>query len=79
VATFGQQHTAFKRQRDQQFSTVLKDHPWSPFEDKDEWELAHFLTKELTQTATDKYLKLLIVSVLIASEKVVVSDPNYWT
>ena len=36
--------------------------PWAPFKDEAEWELARFLIKEVSQTATDKFLKLSIVS-----------------
>jgi hypothetical protein len=35
---------------------------WAPFKDEDEWQLARFLITEVSQTAADKYLKLLIVS-----------------
>ena len=38
------------------------ENPWAPFNDEDEWELARFLIKEASQTATDKFLKLSIVS-----------------
>jgi hypothetical protein len=36
--------------------------PCAPFEDEDEWQLAKFLVQEVSQTATDKFLKLSIVS-----------------
>jgi hypothetical protein len=36
--------------------------PWAPFEDQDEWELAEWLMMNVGQNATDKYLKLPIVS-----------------
>lgn len=36
--------------------------PWAPFEDKDEWELAQWLLLNVGQNATDKFLKLPIVS-----------------
>ncbi|KAG2052203.1 hypothetical protein BDR06DRAFT_1057757 [Suillus hirtellus] len=32
--------------------------PWSPFEDKEEWDLAHWLVKNLGQTRTEEFLKL---------------------
>jgi hypothetical protein len=38
------------------------ENPWAPFNDEDEWELARFLLKEVSQTAADKFLKLPIVS-----------------
>jgi hypothetical protein len=40
----------------------LGEEPWAPFKTKGDWELAVFLIRELYQTATDKYLKLPIVS-----------------
>lgn len=40
----------------------LGEEPWAPFKTKGDWELAVFLIRELSQTATDKYLKLPIVS-----------------
>ncbi|KAG2340776.1 hypothetical protein BDR05DRAFT_1032465 [Suillus weaverae] len=38
------------------------EHPWSPFEDTEEWDLAQWLVKNLGQTRTDEFLKLPIVS-----------------
>jgi hypothetical protein len=38
--------------------------PHAPFLDADEWELASWLSKNVSQTATDAYLKLPIVSVI---------------
>ncbi|KAG1878582.1 hypothetical protein C8R48DRAFT_752658 [Suillus tomentosus] len=32
--------------------------PWSPFEDKEEWDLAHWLIKNLGQMRTEEFLKL---------------------
>jgi hypothetical protein len=60
--TFGAGCTAFERLREEQVSAGSANEPWTPFKDMEEWELAQFLTKELTQTAIDKYLKLPIVS-----------------
>ncbi|KAG1779091.1 hypothetical protein EV702DRAFT_1178629 [Suillus placidus] len=34
------------------------EHPWSPFEDTEEWDLAQWLIKNLGQTRTDEFLKL---------------------
>ncbi|KAI6026017.1 hypothetical protein EDC04DRAFT_2551937, partial [Pisolithus marmoratus] len=34
---------------------------WGPFHDKEEWELAHFLMKNIGQTKMDEFLKLDIV------------------
>lgn len=50
--------TAFEIMKDE----GLGETPWSPFSDEDEWELAQFLIKEVSQTAADKFLKLRIVS-----------------
>ena len=37
--------------------------PWAPFKDIDEWELSQWsMQRGLTQNATDKYLKLPIIS-----------------
>ena len=52
--------TAFEILKESQ--NGLGEKPWVPFKDKDEWELAQFLITEVSQTATDKYLKLPIVS-----------------
>jgi len=41
----------------------MKESVWSPFADRDEWELANWLMKNATQTAIDDFLKLNIVSV----------------
>jgi hypothetical protein len=32
--------------------------PWAPFADKDEWELARWLAKNVNQQATEEFLKL---------------------
>lgn len=49
-----------------------KDNPWAPFADKEEWELAHWLmTKGLTQSAVDDYLKLPIVSISPSHSRVI--------
>jgi hypothetical protein len=36
--------------------------PWAPFDDKDEWELARWLAKNVTQRATEEFLKMSGVS-----------------
>jgi hypothetical protein len=36
--------------------------PWMPFQDEEEWELAHWLMLNVGQNATDKFLRLPIVS-----------------
>lgn len=39
--------------------------PWAPFKDLEEWELSQWIMQSgLTQNATDKFLKLPIVSVI---------------
>lgn len=35
--------------------------PWAPYADMDEWELAHWLMKNVGQNETDKFLRLKIV------------------
>jgi hypothetical protein len=37
--------------------------PWAPFTDKDEWELARWLVKNVNQRATEEFLKMPGVSV----------------
>lgn len=43
--------------------------PWAPFTDQEEWELAQWLMLNVGQNATDKFLKLPIVSILYAASK----------
>ena len=38
--------------------------PWAPFADKDEWELARWLAKNVNQSATEEFLKMSGVSFL---------------
>jgi Plavaka transposase len=54
--------TAFETLEEFQNNAGLGENPWAPFEDEEEWELARFLIKEVSQKAADKYLKLPIVS-----------------
>jgi hypothetical protein len=54
--------TAFERLREEQTEAGLGSKPWAPFEDEEEWDLAQFLIKEVSQTAADQFLKLSIVS-----------------
>lgn len=54
--------TAFEQERAGQKAGESPDNCWAPFRDNDEWELAEWLTKETTQKARDKFLKLNIVS-----------------
>lgn len=59
-ATSGQSQSYFEKVRDEQ--KTRGEDPWAPFEDKDEWELAQWLIQNVGQNATDKFLKLPIVS-----------------
>ncbi|KAH9979616.1 hypothetical protein BJV74DRAFT_879411 [Russula compacta] len=54
----GESATAFETLREEQIAAGLGEKPWAPFEDEEEWELARWLIKEVSQTATDKFLKL---------------------
>lgn len=54
--------TTFETIKEDQKYARLAKKPWAPFEDNDEWQLAQFLIKEVSQTAANKYLKLSIVS-----------------
>lgn len=57
----GTSETLFERMRSEK--TKAGDSPWAPFEDEEEWQLAHWLvTSGLTQSSIEKYLKLPIVS-----------------
>lgn len=59
------------RQARSYFETVREeqrrngDDPWAPFKDEEEWELAQWLITNVGQNATDKYLKLPIVSAFL--------------
>ena len=55
--------SCFETVREEQKKTG--DNPWAPFADKEEWELAQWLITNVGQNATDKYLKLPIVSVFV--------------
>jgi hypothetical protein len=50
----------FEMVRDEQKKN--SDPPWAPFKDEEEWGLAQWLITNVGQNATDKYLKLPIVS-----------------
>jgi len=58
--TFGEGKTAFEKLQEEQMTEGLD--PWAPFENKEEWELAHWLMKNVGQTKADDFLKLPIVS-----------------
>lgn len=57
----GRAQSYFETVRDEQKKNG--DVPWAPFKDEEEWELAQWLITNVGQNATDKYLKLPIVSV----------------
>ncbi|KAJ7710900.1 hypothetical protein B0H17DRAFT_905740, partial [Mycena rosella] len=48
--------TVFEHMRADQHAAGVTPH--TPFSDEDEWELANWLSKNVSQTATDVYLKL---------------------
>lgn len=65
-STYGTAETFFETYR---FAKeAVKEHPWAPFADAEEWELAQWLmTSGLTKKAIEKFLKLKIVSSLCMS------------
>ena len=54
------QKTRFEKQREEE--KMNGKPPWEPFSSQDEWELARWLIDNVNQKATDKYLKLPMVS-----------------
>jgi len=42
---------------------AMMETPWTPFRDKEEWELSQWMMKRVNQTGIDEFLKLPIVSV----------------
>jgi hypothetical protein len=57
---YGRAETTFEDWRNKQMLTGASQ--WSPFKDKDEWELSQWLFKNAGQSAIDEYLKLPSVS-----------------
>ncbi|KAI6098415.1 hypothetical protein EV401DRAFT_2147553 [Pisolithus croceorrhizus] len=55
----GAQNTLFESM--EAVETAKKESMWAPFHTKGEWELAHFLMKNIGQTKMDEFLKLKIV------------------
>jgi hypothetical protein len=53
--------TDFEQIREGQVEMGLEANPWTPFKDEEEWNLAEWLTRHVTKTATDQFLKLPIV------------------
>jgi hypothetical protein len=62
---FGDAKTVFKEIFDDQ--KKKKESPWGPFADKDEWELARWLAKNVNQRATEEFLKMSGVSFIYFS------------
>ncbi|KAJ7662855.1 hypothetical protein B0H17DRAFT_1185009 [Mycena rosella] len=56
ATTIGEGETVFERMRAAQAAAGVAPH--TPFSDEDEWELANWLSKNVSQTVTDVYLKL---------------------
>ena len=52
--------TRFEKESEK--DSTAGEQPWKPFASKEEWELATWLINNVNQTATDKHLKLPIVS-----------------
>jgi hypothetical protein len=57
---YGEGQSQFAKWREAQNEAGLA--PWSPYDDLEEWELSEWLLLNVGQNATDKYLKLPIVS-----------------
>lgn len=57
---FGEGQSQFSQWREAQTKAGLE--PWAPFDDLEEWDLAQWLLLNAGQNATDKFLKLPIVS-----------------
>jgi len=52
----GEAKTAFEEIFEEQ--RAKGESPWAPFADKDEWELARWLAKNVNQRATEEFLKM---------------------
>ena len=59
---FGDGKTAFEQIFEEQ--RAKGESPWAPFADKDEWELARWLVKNVNQRAAEEFLKMPGVSVV---------------
>jgi len=53
---FGEAKTTFEEIFEEQ--RAKGESPWTPFADKDEWELARWLVKNANQRATEEFLKM---------------------
>jgi len=58
----GMGNTEFEEILQEQKNMGLEDNPEAPFMNREEWELAEWLTKRVNKAAIDEYLKLPIVS-----------------
>jgi hypothetical protein len=58
----GMGKTKFEEIREEQIQMGFENNPCAPFDDEEEWELARWLAKQVSQTATEEFLKLPIVS-----------------
>ena len=56
AAQLGEGTTVFEDIQERQ--EALHEHPMTPFANKDDWDLAKWLMKNTTRTATDEFLKM---------------------
>ncbi|KAI6012378.1 hypothetical protein EDC04DRAFT_2904897 [Pisolithus marmoratus] len=56
---FGSRHTVFKEMGKAEYKNCRNQ--WSPFQSEEEWDLAHFLMKNVGQTKIKEFLKLSLV------------------
>ncbi|KAI6029034.1 hypothetical protein EDC04DRAFT_2605660 [Pisolithus marmoratus] len=56
---FGSRHTVFEEMEKAEYKNCRNQ--WSPFQSKEEWDLAHFLMKNVGQTKIDEFLKLSLI------------------
>jgi hypothetical protein len=59
AAVLGEGETEFAKLHEAQEASGQS--PWAPFKDRDEWELAEWLSKRVNKTGTEEFLKLPIV------------------
>ncbi|KAI5992616.1 hypothetical protein EDC04DRAFT_2911124 [Pisolithus marmoratus] len=56
---FSSQHTVFEEMEKAEYKNCRNQ--WSPFQSEEEWDLAHFLMKNVGQTKIDEFLKLSLI------------------
>ncbi|KAI6038726.1 hypothetical protein EDC04DRAFT_2896102 [Pisolithus marmoratus] len=56
---FGSRHTVFEEMEKAEYKNCRNQ--WSPFQSKEEWDLACFLMKNVGQTKIDEFLKLSLI------------------